>query len=417
MQDLKDKTVLILGVDGYLGFPLALTLIAQGCKVVGVDNFSRRRWVNEVGADSAIPLNSLDMRVAAIKDIFGVVMEHHFFDLRDYSWVEFIVKHHKPDVIVHYAENPSAPYSMRGVRAAAEVQANNVLGTLNVLFAMRDHAPDALLLKLGTMGEYGTPVSGRPIYEGDFPSEVLLYVQNSLLSEFFPLEGEMVPRDPGSFYHVSKVQDTYNVRLACKIWGLKAVDIMQGIIYGITIPEMGTYERLYTRFDIDEHFGTVINRFVAQAILGIPLTLYGRGEQKRGFIPLRKAMECMVQMMKADYEPGTYEAVNQYEDVFTLSNLAKAVGTVAEKSGIEISIQNVENPRIELDDHRYNPVCKKLIEKYGVLDMQGQCYRLDNELFDMFRILMSMEERYQSLSKLRHVVLPSTCWVSGKRLV
>src|SRR6266571_6668553 len=262
--------VLVCGIDGYLGWPLSLSLASRGFEIYGIDNFPRRRNVGEVGSCSALPIIGMEDRLSAAQRILGTKLTFVDGDLRNYRDVAKVVKESRPDAIVHLGEQPSAPYSMIDQEHAVFTQGNNVVGTLNILFAMRELAPNAHLVKLGTMGEYGTP--GIDIPEGFFDIE---YRGRKALLPF--------PRQAGSFYHLSKVHDSANVALACRIWGLMSTDVMQGVVYGTRTSEI-TDNKLMTRFDFDEVFGTVINRFCAQAVIGYPLTPYGKGRQRRGFI-------------------------------------------------------------------------------------------------------------------------------------
>jgi len=301
---LKNMRVIILGLDGYLGWTLALWLGSLGCEVSGVDNFSRRDWVKERGAHTVVPISRMTERLHAAKEVLGININFRQIDiLKERDKLREFIEEVKPEAIVHYGECPCAPYSMIDVDHATFVQQNNVLGTLGLLFTMRDLVPESSLIKLGTMGEYGTPLTGRPLFEGMFPANAVLHWDDREWS----LGGELTPRDPVSFYHVSKVQDTYNVYEACKYWWLRSYDVMQGVIYGVNTPQVATDPRLRTRLDVDEWFGTVINRFVAQAVIGFPLTMYGAGEQIRGFIGLEDAMQCITQLIAHPPEPGQYE--------------------------------------------------------------------------------------------------------------
>ncbi len=318
---LKKMRVLILGMDGYLGWVLSLKLLKLGYQVSGLDNYSRRRWVKEKGSHTIVPIASMTKRLIRVREEFGLNINFREIDVTDRNTLRRFIEEVDPEAIVHYAENPSAPYSMVDDDHAVFVQTNNVMGSLRLLFALRDLAPAASLIKLGTMGEYGTPLTGRPIFEGMFPADALLKWDNREWS----LAGEIVPRDPASFYHVSKVQDTYNVYEACKYWGLRSYDIMQGVIYGIHSDEAAKHPELRTRFDVDEWFGTAINRFVAQAVVGIPLTIYGSGGQSRGFLALRDAMQCMVRLINSPPKPGVYDVVNQISGVYNLMDLATTI--------------------------------------------------------------------------------------------
>ena len=406
----KDMRVMILGIDGYLGWTLALWLGSLGLQVSGVDNYSRRDWVKERGAHTIVPISRMSERLQAAKEILDINInfrEIHILNERD-RLQEFIDEV-KPEAIVHYGECPSAPYSMIDVDHAINVQKNNVLGTLGVLFSMRDLAPETSMIKLGTMGEYGTPLTGRPLFEGMFPGDAILKWDNREWS----LGGELTPRDPGSFYHISKVQDTYNVVEACKYWWLRSYDVMQGVIYGVHTDHVSADPRLRTRLDIDEWFGTVINRFVAQAIAGIPLTLYGSGEQIRGFIALEDAMECITRLIAFPPEPGQYAVVNQMSGFYSLRELASAVAKIGRKEfKLPVKIQRVENPRVESERHPFEPIYENLQKKFGFKPQ----VTLEEEIYRMFKLL-TMPAIKKRIEEKKHHIIPKTWWSGEKRKV
>jgi len=290
---------------------------------------------------------------------------------------------------------------------ASHVQQNNVIGTLGLLWVMHEVCPNTSLIKLGTMGEYGAPISGRPIFEGTFPDDAQLHWDNREWS----LGGEMTSRDPVSFYHVSKVQDTYNIFGACKYWGLRSYDVMQGVIYGIETEEMEKNDRLRTRFDVDEIFGTAINRFVGQAVIDMPLTLYGKGQQIRGFIHINDAMDCMVRLISTPPASGEYEVVNQLSGLHNLSDLAETVAKIGnEKFELNVKIQRMKNPRKELEEHPYEVVSKNLPNKLGFKPKIS----IEKGVQKMFGTLMRTECR-QNLAKCRKKMIPFTQWDSKHR--
>ena len=407
---LKDMKVLILGIDGYLGWTLALWLSNIGCKVSGVDNFSRRDWVKERGARTIVPISRMTERLSAAKEVFDMEINFRQLDiLNERERLKEFIDEIKPEAIVHYGECPSAPYSMIDVEHAIEVQKNNVLGTLGVLFSMRDIVPDSSLIKLGTMGEYGTPLSGRPLFEGMFPADATLKWDNREWS----LGGEITPRDPGSFYHISKVQDTHNVMGACKYWWLRSYDVMQGVIYGVHTDQVSADPRLRTRLDIDEWFGTVINRFVSQAVIGLPLTLYGAGEQIRGFIALEDAMQCMTRLIFSPPEMGQYAVVNQMSGYYSLWQLAQTVARIGKKEfNLSVEIQRLENPRVESENHPFDPINENLSKKYGFKPE----VELEEELSRMFELLTQPEIKKRIEEKKYHII-PKTWWSGEKREV
>ena len=406
---LKDMRVMVLGLDGYLGWTLALWLGALGCQVSGMDNYGRRDWVMERGAHSVVPIARMTERLHAAREVLGIDINFRKMDIMNRSHLKGFLEEVKPEAIAHYAEYPSAPYSMIDADHAISVQQNNVLGTLGLLFLMRDTCPETAVLKLGTMGEYGTPLTGRPLFEGMFPADAVLHWDDREWS----LGGELTPRDPVSFYHVSKVQDTYNVYEACKYWWLRSYDIMQGIIYGVHTPQVAADPRLRTRLDVDEWFGTVMNRFVAQAVIGFPLTLYGTGEQIRGFIGLEDAMQCMARLISHPPEPGQYDVVNQMSGFYSLRHLADTVGRIASREfNLPVTVQRVENPRVESDIHPFEPIYSKLPDRFGFEPK----VTLEDEIYRMLELLTQPDIK-QRIQEKKHLILPKTWWSGVKKVV
>ena len=404
---LEGMRVMILGIDGYLGWTLALRLGSLGCEVSGIDNQSRRRWVAERGSHSVVPIESIENRLQAAREVLGIEIDYRELDLLDRAAMQDFIQEVRPEVIVQYAECPSAPYSMLDAEHAVDVQRNNVLGTLGLLFMMRDVVPESSLVKLGTMGEYGTPLSGRPIFEGVFPPEAALHWDDREWS----LGGELIPRDPSSFYHVSKVQDTINVFEACKWWKLRSYDVMQGVIFGVHTDQVAADPRLRTRFDIDECFGTVINRFVAQAVAGIPLTIYGTGGQTRGFIALEDAMQCMTRLISSPPEPGQYEVVNQLSGTFDIRELAEVVDRIGKAEfGLPVVVERVENPRVEASSHPFEPIYERLPQQFGF----ESTISLEEEVHRMFALLTQPHIRDRVLEK-SDLILPTTWWSGDQR--
>lgn len=399
---LKNMRVMILGIDGYLGWSLALKLGSLGCEVSGVDNFFRRNCVEEKGSHSIVPIASMDERLQAAKEVLNIDIKFREIDILDRESLGGFMKEVKPEAIVHYGECPSAPYSMVDCNHAIKVQYNNVIGTLGLLFLMKEIVPESSLIKLGTLGEYGTPLTGRSLFEGIFPSDAVIVWGDREWS----LGGELTPRDPVSFYHVSKVQDTFNVYEACKYWWLRSYDVMQGVIYGVYTEQVAADRRLRTRLDIDEWFGTVVNRLVAQAVLGTPLTVYGEGEQIRGFIALDDAMECMVRLISSPPEPGQYDVVNQVSGLHKVSKLAEAIAGVANgEFGRSIKIQRLEDPRVEADIHPFEVVSQKLPNQFGFRPKVS----LEKEITRMLELL-TQPEIEERIRKVSHTIMPRTWW-------
>jgi UDP-sulfoquinovose synthase len=386
--------ILIAGVDGYLGWSLANYLATRGHEVGGIDNFFRRRWVEEIGGWSAIPIASMRRRRSAFADAHTTPLKFWRGDLRNYAFVETVLQEFQPDAVVHLGECPSAPYSMIDVHHAAFVQINNVEGTLNLLFAIRDICPRAHLLKLGTMGEYGTPNMDIP--EGFFEIEF------RGRRERLPF-----PRQAGSWYHQSKVHGSNNIMLACKLWGLAATDVMQGVVFGTRIDEITDDRRLRTRFDFDQCFGTVVNRYCAQAVIGHPLTPFGRGRQKRGFLPLRDSMQCLTLALENPPQAGEYRVFNQFEDVYDVTQLAILVQKVAREIGLDVEIRNIDNPRLEMEEHYYRPDHQHLLDLgYRPTD------NVEGEIRLMLEDLISHQKRIKAKQE---VLMPDIRWIGPTR--
>ena len=329
--------ILVLGGDGYLGWPTALHLSERGHDVAVADNFARRQYDYELGAESLVPIETLQTRVAAWREVSGRSIGIYIGDLVDADFTYTTVREFGPDAIVHYAEQRAAPYSMIDRKHAVYTQANNVIGTLNLLYAIADTDPGIHLVKLGTMGEYGTP--NIDIEEGWIEIE-----------HKGRRDRVMFPKRPGSFYHLSKVHDSHNIEFACRIWGLRATDLNQGVVYGQQTPETARDERLATRFDYDAVFGTVLNRFVIQAVLGQPLTVYGKGGQTRGLLDIRDTVRCIELACENPAERGEFRVFNQITEWMSVEDIAQ---TVAKASPDPVTIEHLDNPRVELEEHYY----------------------------------------------------------------
>ena len=303
--------ILILGGDGYLGWPTALRFSAGGHEVSVVDNFSRRRWHEEAGTDSLTPIADLEPRIAAWKEISGKEIRSYVGAIEDGDFLDAVVAETMPEAVVHYGQQASAPYSMASRQKAVETQHANVIGNLNLLFSIRDHVPDCHLVKLGTMGEYGQP--DIDIEEG------YIEIEHKGRKDTLPF-----PKLPASLYHCSKVHDSTNIHFACRVWGLRATDLNQGVVYGIDTEETEGDERLITRFDYDEIFGTVLNRFCLQAVIGHPLTVYGAGHQTRGFLNIRDTIACVELAVANPAERGEFRVFNQFTEQFSVLRAGRA---------------------------------------------------------------------------------------------
>ncbi len=385
--------IFVAGIDGYLGWSLAQYLTVRGHQVAGADLFFRRQWVEEMGSWSATPIRPMKERLQVFKERFGDELRFWEGDLRDYGFVENIFREFRPDAIVHFAECPSASYSMVDVHHTVFVQTNNIITTFNLLFAMRDLQPRAHLVKLGTMGEYGTPNVDIP--EGFFE------IEYRGRRDRLPF-----PRQAGSWYHWSKVHGSNNTMFACRIWSLRATDIMQGVVFGTRIEEMGDDERLLTRLDFDQAFGTAVNRFCCQAVIGHPLTLFGKGHQKRGFLPLRDSMQCLTLALENPPRVGEYRVLNQFAEVYDVTELALKVQKVAGELGWKVQVGNLENPRKELEEHYYKPDHQQLFD----LGYEPT-HDVEAEMQIMLRDLMRYRDRIEAK---KDVLIPDVRW-DGRR--
>jgi UDP-sulfoquinovose synthase len=330
--------VLVLGGDGYLGWPTALYLSESGHDVGIVDNFVRRQYDHELGAQSLVPIEPLNVRVRAWREVSGRHIESYVGDLTDGEFTYRTLKAFRPDAVVHFAEQRSAPYSMIDRQHAVYTQANNITGTLNLLYAIAEIDPEIHLVKLGTMGEYGTP--NIDIEEG-----WLTVTHNGRTDRV------LYPKRPGSFYHLSKVHDSHNIEFACRIWGLRATDLNQGVVYGQQTDQTARDERLATRFDYDAVFGTVLNRFIVLAALGEPLTVYGDGGQTRGLIDIRDTAQCIRLAAENPPERGEFRVFNQMTESMSVLEIAKLV---ADLHPNEVTVEHLDNPRVEAEAHYYN---------------------------------------------------------------
>src|ERR671923_650568 len=341
--------ILILGGDGYLGWPTAMRFSGRGHDVYVVDNFARRRWHHEHGTDSLTPIRGLADRIDAWREVSGRDVHAFVGSIEDGEFLDRVVAEVLPEAVVHYGEQPSAPYSMISRRHAVETQQTNVIGNLNLLWSMRDRVPECHLVKLGTMGEYGTP--NIDIEEG------FIEIHHKGRSDVLPY-----PKMPGSLYHLSKVHDSHNIHFACRIWGLRATDLNQGVVYGIETDETSKDPRLLTRFDYDEVFGTALNRFCLQAVIGHPLTVYGKGGQTRGYLNILDPLQCVELATLNPAAEGEYRVFNQFTEQFAVNELADLVQRAGAEYGLDVRVDHIENPRVEAQEHYYNAAHTKLLD-------------------------------------------------------
>jgi UDP-sulfoquinovose synthase len=365
----------VLGGDGYCGWATALYLSAKGHDVAVVDNFIRRQWDHELGVQTLTPIRPLAERLRVWNELTSRAIDLFVGDVTDYDFLSSFVKTFEPEAVVHFAEQRSAPFSMIDRKHAVSTQVNNVVGTLNLLFAIRELQPDCHLVKLGTMGEYGTP--NIDIEEG------YIRIEHNGRADVMPF-----PKQPGSFYHLSKVHDSHNMMFACKIWGLRATDLNQGVVYGTVTDEVSFDEALINRFDYDEVFGTVLNRFCVQAAIGHPLTVYGRGGQTRGFLDLRDTVRCVELACLNPAARGECRVFNQFTEQLSVLQIAQLVQAAGRKLGLAVDIDHLSDPRVESEDHYYNARHSKLID----LGLKPH-YLSDSLLDSLMNIAMRYRER------------------------
>jgi UDP-sulfoquinovose synthase len=383
--------IAVLGGDGYCGWATALYLSAKGHSVAIIDNFVRRQWDHELSAQTLTPIQPLSERLRSWCRLTGRTIDYFVGDVTDYDFLLTALKSFEPESIVHFAEQRSAPYSMIDRKHAVFTQVNNVVGTLNVLFAMREALPDCHLVKLGTMGEYGTP--NIDIEEG------YITIEHNGRKDVMPY-----PKQPGSFYHLSKVHDSHNMMFTCKIWGLRATDLNQGVVYGTMTDEVALDESLINRFDYDDVFGTVLNRFCVQAAIGQPLTVYGKGGQTRGFLDIRDTVRCVELACLNPAARGECKVYNQFTEHFSVLDLAHKVQIAGKQLGLNVEIDHIPDPRVEAEQHYYNAKHSKLI------DLGLEPHTLSETLLDsMVNIAVRYRDRVDPA-----LMLPQVNWREPK---
>lgn len=382
--------ICVLGGDGYCGWATALYLSQRGHQVAVVDNFARRQWDFELGVQTLTPIRTLPERLNTWSRISGEEIEYFSGDICEYDFISGVMQRFSPDAVVHFAEQRAAPYSMIDRKHAVFTQVNNVVGTLNLLFALRESCPECHLVKLGTMGEYGTP--NIDIEEG------YITIEHNGRKDVLPF-----PKQPGSFYHLSKVHDSHNIMFACRIWGLRATDLNQGVVYGTVTDESGLDEDLINRFDYDEVFGTVLNRFCAQAAVGHPLTVYGSGGQTRGYLDIRDTVRCIELACLNPARPGECRVYNQFTEQFSVLELAHMVQAAGRKMKLTVDINHLPDPRVEAEEHYYNAKHSKLVE------LGLKPHLLSESLLDS---LLNVALRYSHRID-QSLFLPRVNWRSG----
>ncbi len=379
--------VLVIGGDGYCGWATALYLSNRGYEVGILDSLVRRHWDNELGVETLTPIAPIQQRLQRWKDLTGKSIDLFIGDITNYSFLHKALHQFQPEAIVHFGEQRSAPFSMIDREHAVLSQVNNVVGTLNLLYIMREDFPDCHLVKLGTMGEYGTP--NIDIEEG------YITIEHNGRKDTLPY-----PKQPGSMYHLSKVHDSHNIHFACRIWGLRATDLNQGIVYGVLTEETGMDELLINRLDYDGVFGTALNRFCIQAAIGHPLTVYGKGGQTRGFLDIRDTVRCIELAIANPAQPGEFRVFNQFTELFSVGDLALMVKKAGNAMGLNVEINNIDNPRIEKEEHYFNAKNTKL------LDLGLQPHYLSDSLLDS---LLNFAVKYQKRVD-NNQILPKVTW-------
>jgi UDP-sulfoquinovose synthase len=379
--------VLVIGGDGYCGWATALYLSERGYEVAILDSLVRRHWDAELCIQTLTPIAPIQQRVGRWEELTGKSLPLYIGDINNYSFLSATLQEFKPDSIVHFGEQRSAPFSMIDREHAVLTQTNNVMGTLNLLYAIHEMLPDCHLVKLGTMGEYGTP--NIDIEEG------YITIEHNGRKDTLPY-----PKQPGSFYHLSKVHDTHNIHFACKVWGIRATDLNQGVVYGVLTDETGRDELLINRLDYDGIYGTALNRFCIQAAIGHPLTVYGNGSQTRTFLDIRDTVRCVELALATPANRGEFRVFNQFTEQFSVRDLALKVQKAAITLGLKVEINNIENPRVEKEDHYFKATNTNLLN----LGLEPRF--LSDSLLDS---LLNFAVKYQDRVD-RTQILPKVSW-------
>jgi UDP-sulfoquinovose synthase len=379
--------VLVIGGDGYCGWATALYLSERGYDVAILDSLVRRHWDAELCIQTLTPIAPIQQRVGRWEELTGKSLPLYIGDINNYSFLTATLQEFQPDSIVHFGEQRSAPFSMIDREHAVLTQTNNVMGTLNLLYAIHELLPDCHLVKLGTMGEYGTP--NIDIEEG------YITIEHQGRKDTLPY-----PKQPGSFYHLSKVHDTHNIHFACKIWGVRATDLNQGVVYGVLTDQTGRDELLINRLDYDGIYGTALNRFCIQAAIGHPLTVYGNGSQTRTFLDIRDTVRCVELAIATPAEQGEFRVFNQFTEQFSVNDLALKVQQAGTALGLKVEIKNIDNPRVEKEDHYFNA------KNTNLLNLGLQPHFLSDSLLDS---LLNFAVKYQHRID-RSQIMPNVSW-------
>jgi UDP-sulfoquinovose synthase len=386
-QEFSKMKVLVIGGDGYCGWATALYLSNRGYEVGILDSLVRRHWDAELCVETLTPIAPIQQRIQRWKDLTGKAIDLFIGDITNYEFLSKTLHKFGPDTLVHFGEQRSAPFSMIDRQHAVLTQVNNVVGTLNLLYAMKEDFPDCHLVKLGTMGEYGTPnidiEEGYITFEHNGRTDTLPY-----------------PKQPGSMYHLSKVHDSHNIHFACKIWGLRATDLNQGVVYGVLTEETGMDELLINRLDYDGVFGTALNRFCIQAAVGHPLTVYGSGGQTRAFLDIRDTVRCVELAIATPAKAGEFRVFNQFTEMFNVGDLATMVKNAGTTIGLDVDIKHIDNPRIEKEEHYFNA------KNTNLLDLGLHPHYLSDSLLDS---LLNFTTKYKGRVDAAQI-MPKVTW-------
>jgi UDP-sulfoquinovose synthase len=379
--------VLVIGGDGYCGWATALYLSNRGHEVGILDSLVRRHWDMELCVETLTPIAPIQHRLQRWQDLTQKQIGLFIGDITNYEFLNQALQTFEPEAIVHFGEQRSAPFSMIDREHAVLTQVNNVVGTLNLLYILKERFPDCHLVKLGTMGEYGTP--NIDIEEG------YITIEHNGRKDTLPY-----PKQPGSMYHLSKVHDSHNIHFACKMWGLRATDLNQGIVYGVLTEETGMDELLINRLDYDGVFGTALNRFCIQAAVGHPLTVYGKGGQTRGFLDIRDTVRCVELAIETPAAPGEFRVFNQFTELFSIGDLANMVSKAGGDLGLKVEVKSFDNPRIEKEEHYFNA------KNTNLLNLGLQPHLLSDSLLDS---LLNFAVKYKDRVDPNHI-LPKVTW-------
>lgn len=379
--------VLILGGDGYLGWPTAMSFAAKGHEVCVIDNYLRRTLALQTQSEALIPNPDLPERARVFEAASGQTIRVEIGDVTNYRILAELFQDFEPEAVIHYAEQPAAPYGMVDYDEAHLTLNNNLNATFNLIWAVMQHAPDCQIIKIGTMGEYGTP--NIDIEEG------WIEVEHKGRKQKF-----LYPRQAGSLYHTTKVLDTDLLWFYVRTFGIRVTDLMQGPVYGLSTPESDLDERLLPNFHYDDIFGTVVNRFLVQAVAGVPLTVYGKGGQTRGYLNLNDTLQCVELAMNNPADRGQLRILNQFTETFSVNELAEKVQQAGQELGLDVQVKSIENPRKEPEDHYYNPAHSGLME----LGLQPH-YMTQEVLVSLLEQVMRYKEYIDT-----HKIMPRVRW-------